>query len=449
MPSCSNDDDWNTGGYLSFSSDTLNFETVFSETGSPTMQLRIYNKGAKKLNIDNIELVNAAKSGFRMNLDGESGEKFGNVELLKKDSLFAFIEITPKSIPSGAPVVIRDSIRFDINGNTQYVQLEAIGQDVYVWKGNVINTDSHLSDDKPYLIYDSLVVAEDARLTIPQGVTFYFRRNSSLKIRGAVDAQGTIDKPIVMRGDRFGDVVNGVSYDNVSGQWQGIVFYDKSFDNSLNNVIAKNAVEGMVFKESSLTSLKARLINVVVQNTSENGVVATNCNIVAENCLFANSRGAALLVVGGKYAFTHCTIVNYYEWSSRRYNALGISNYWTVGATFPLEQCDIVNSIIYGSVSQEYNIDQAIGGAFNYKFVNCLIRDTGENISSQFINCIWNADPRFVNVNGNRDYNYNFELGLLSPAIDQADNSLSLPTDIKGQLRPNGLKSDIGCYEWY
>ena len=54
---------------LSFSTDTLSFDTVFSEQGSATAQLMVYNRNANALLIDRVWLENGTV--FRVNIDGE------------------------------------------------------------------------------------------------------------------------------------------------------------------------------------------------------------------------------------------------------------------------------------------------------------------------------------------------------------------------------------------
>lgn len=446
---CDDSDDFSsdTGLKLSFSTDTVKFETVLSETGSPTKQFMIYNRNSKGLRIESIELMSPETSGFSMNIDNERGTKLSNVEILGKDSLYAFVEITPKP---DCPPIIRDSIRFVTNGNIQYVQLEAIGQEVYIWKNKKILSDTVLTDNKAYLIYDSLVVENGVTLEIEENVKFFFHHDASLKVHGTLIVKGSVEKPVIMRGDRF-DYINGrIPYDNVSGRWEGIIFSRYSYNNRLENVVAKNATKGMTFESSIPTIKKATLINTVVQNTSTYGVRATNCNIDAANCLFANSAGAALSLSGGSYSFVHCSIVNYYEWKARQYQALILSNASNDLKTYyPLTKCDIINCIIYGSASNELILTEDQNADFNYHFLNCVIKSP-EKTGASYTNVIWNADPMFKDLNNERLYYYNFHLQGQSSAIDRADKtySISYPTDLDGNSRLNDTNPDIGCYEW-
>lgn len=432
---------------LSFSNDTIRFDTVFTTLGSATKQFKIYNRNNNSLTIQSIELVNASKSGFRMNIDGEKGTKLTNVDILKKDSLYGFVEVTVDPSNTKNPGLIRDSIRLVVNGNIQYVQLEAVGQDVYIWKDKVVTTDSVIIGDKPLLIYNSLTINKGVTLDVQKGTTFFLRNNASVDIYGSVIAQGTVQEPIVFRGSRFDNIDGNIPYDNTPGQWSGITFHAESYGNVLNNVIVKNAVRGVTFSAADAQYKKANLINTIVQNTSEYGLLAINCYIDFQNCLFANSKGAAISLIGGKYNFLHCTLANYYRWSMRQKECLAVGNVYE-GKAYDLDKCDFINSIVFGSASGELLLSGVSTVAYNYKFQNCLIKAT-EQENEHFVNTVWNADPLFVNINNNKDYSYNFELQATSPAIGKADRSYSLllPYDLKGRSRLAGTDTDIGCYE--
>lgn len=114
-----------------------------------------------------------------------------------------------------------------------------------------------------------------------------------------------------------------------------------------------------------------------------------------------------------------------------------------------LEKCDFINTIVYGSVSNEIRLDENSGKVFDFSFVNCVIRSNNQE-DAHYINTVWNNDPLFKDVRSNGTFSYNFQLTHGSSAIDKADKiySASLPYDIKGISRLNDTYPDIGCYEW-
>jgi len=447
---CDNDDDLSSDSNLrlAFSSDLISFDTVFTTIGSATRQFKIYNHNSNSLVIQSIELMHPFESGFRMNIDGEKGTRLTNVEILKKDSLFGFIEVTVNPQNTSNPVLIRDSIRFSVNGKDQFLHLEAVGQDVYIWKDKRITKDSVIINTKPVLVYDSIVINQNVTATIEKGLTFFLKKDASVKVHGTLTANGTVDKPIIFRTDRFDKIEANIPYNNTPGQWDGIYFYPESKGNYLENTQVRSAERGMTFYPSYSEEKKADLVNVVVHNTSEYGVYTSGNKINAYNCLFSNSGGPLLAIYGGEYTFLHCTIANYYAWSNRRKESLLISN--AVESSAGLRKCDFINSIIYGSANKELVLDKTTASPFNFSFTNCLIKSE-VSTESEFINIVWNENPLFNDLNSERIFSYNFEPGSGPPTINKADRnySVSLPFDIKGKSRLDDGDPDIGCYEWH
>ena len=75
---------------LSFSRDTVTFDTVFTAQGSATMQLMVYNRNKNAVVIDRIGLTNG--KAFRVNVDGEADlSRLTHIQLNGGDSLFVFI----------------------------------------------------------------------------------------------------------------------------------------------------------------------------------------------------------------------------------------------------------------------------------------------------------------------------------------------------------------------
>ena len=55
---------------LSFSTDTVLFDTVFTTVGSTTKQLRVRNTDKNAIVISSIKLAGGSSSPFRINVDG-------------------------------------------------------------------------------------------------------------------------------------------------------------------------------------------------------------------------------------------------------------------------------------------------------------------------------------------------------------------------------------------
>ena len=90
-----------SGTKLSFSVDTVMFDTVFTTIGSTTKRFKIYNKYNKTISVSSIYLANGNSSNFRLNIDGQQSNSVSDVEVLANDSLYIFVEVTVD--PNGVP----------------------------------------------------------------------------------------------------------------------------------------------------------------------------------------------------------------------------------------------------------------------------------------------------------------------------------------------------------
>ncbi len=144
-------------GEISFSSDTVTFDTVFTTLGSATLSFKIYNHGSTTLRIRSISLAGAEQSFFHLNIDGESTRSVQNVDVPPDDSLFIFVAVTVDPLNSDNPLVVKDSVLFNINGRLSDVKLIAYGQDVNLVNGEIFGSVTW-TRNKPYLIYNSMAV---------------------------------------------------------------------------------------------------------------------------------------------------------------------------------------------------------------------------------------------------------------------------------------------------
>lgn len=439
----------NPGDRLTFSADTVRFDTVFTTIGSSTKLLKVYNKNKDALLIEQIKLEKFGTSGFRINVDGMSGFEFNNVEILGGDSLFVFVEVTVNPTLENNPVLFEDNILFKRAGAEQSVLLEAYGQDAYIWKKKIFENDTTLTGEKPFLLQDSLIVKHGVTLTIGENARFFFERNAGFYVDGTVIAKGSISNPIIFRGSRNDIMVGEVSYDLVSGQWQGVLVDSLSFGNHFENVQIRNAQYGIKFANSDESSKKAILKNVVIHNHLSTGLQAANCDIDVYNSQITNTGGASVLLAGGKYDFIHCTIGNFFSWDTRLSQALVIAN--NIGdEPFPLNNLRIVNSIIEGSQSDEIMFKINDGVPSNFLFISNLIKSK-EKSNSHFVNNIWNTkEAVFRSINEDNNRIYDFRLDSASVAINAADMqySLDFPYDINGIPRLSDTAPDMGCHEF-
>ena len=445
---------------LSFSVDTLSFDTVLTTVNSPVLSFRVYNRNAKPLLISSIRLAEGANSNFKINVDGMSGSTFENVEILAKDSLLVLVDVKPKENGKYTPTLFNDYIIFETHNIQQRVVLEACGQDVYTWRGVILSADSVLDNQKPYLIYDSLVVEAGATVEIGEGTVFYMYNDAQLIVKGTIKMKGSEEKPIVFRGSRtdYMATIPPIPYDLMPGQWGGIRFASESYGNELVNVRIRNGKYGMDLEVSDdPTRNKLYLKNVVLTNTAGILLYAVNCNIIAENCEFSNAQGALLYLIGGSHRFTHCTIANYYPYNPN----LGLPNsdnetlvltdvvlnWESENESFPVISAEFFNSIIWGGRSTSViKIQKNPDAPIPYLFKNCLL-PINKSDDPQVVDCLFQGDSLFQK---SVPFDFDFRLRKDSPAKDAANLEIAtqIPYDLTGFNRLSDGRPDLGAYEY-
>ena len=97
---------------VAFSTDTVTFDTVFTTIGSSTRQLMIYNNNDENLKISSIRLEGGNQSQFSINVDGQSGYQFSDIEIYSKDSIFVFVRVTVNPNDQNTPFFVEDKLIF-------------------------------------------------------------------------------------------------------------------------------------------------------------------------------------------------------------------------------------------------------------------------------------------------------------------------------------------------
>lgn len=424
---------------LLFSRDTVLFDTVFTTIGSVTRQLKVYNPAKRPVIISEIAVAKGAQSLFRINVDGIPGPVVKDIEILPEDSIYIFVEVTVDPQNSNTPMVVQDSLLFSLNGNLQDVDLVAWGQDVFYINSIAVCTQTW-TKEKPFLIYNSMLVDSNCTLTIEAGTQLYFHAGSALIVHGTLKINGTDDEPVVLQGDRLEPY-----YDEVPGQWFGIWLRGNAMsrDNEFNYAVIKNATIGIQADTVFNNNPTVRLQNTIVKNMSAAGIFSQGAHIEATNTVVANcGQYAAALTLGGKYDFVHCTFANYWNYGgNRKTPAVFLNNYYEDAnkqiQLRPLEKADFTNCIIYGNIDNEFGVDAKPEAALNYALNYTLVRSTA---TLNGTNIYYNENPDFVDFS-----KLDFHLKENSFARDKGTVT-PVATDIEGKPR-NGAP-DLGAYEY-
>ncbi len=446
---------------LAFSTDTVQFDTVFTTIGSTTLQFRFYNPNNKAVKTT-IALAGGSSSYYRLNIDGQPATEIKDYEILANDSAYVFVEVTIDPRNSNNPMVIDDSVMFYTNGNNQNVKLVAYGQDVHLYNDEYVEIPTWVAD-KPYLIYNNVAIKEDATLTIEAGARIHFHNESAMWVVGTLNVMGTAEKPVTFQGDRLEEW-----YENAPGQWYGILhvddkmyrtggihFFAKSKNNIIDHAIIKNGIRGVqVDSLGEGTQPKLILSNSIIKTMGEIGLVAQSSNMLVFNTVIANcGYYAVMLNLGGHYEFYHSTIGNYYKFSSRKTESLAFNNYYEPDDGIKAFDFSSVfgNCIIYGDQKNEFitEFNTSTGAQVGFLFDHCLMKleddfDTSnEDIYKNIIRHEGSL-PNFVNT-----HEGNFRLDTLSAAKDQGSTYYSsfYPKDQDGVDRILDGKPDLGAYE--
>lgn len=463
---------------LSFSQDSILFDTVFTTIGSTTRNIRVINNNNQKINISSIRLEKGQSSNFFLNVDGTPGRLVEDVEILANDSIYIFVQVNVNPTSALSPLIIQDKIVFDVNGNQQSVELEAWGQDAHyhfpttaiqykdgylpystvsananttvIWGGG-----TGASDNKPHVVYGWLVVDSTQKLVINAGVKVYFHQNAGLWVYryGTLQVNGTQGNEVVFQGDR-----READYADMPGQWDRIWINEGHTDNYINYAIIKNNFIGV---QASILSnpnqpTKLKLTNTIIKNCSKWGLFTQYFSVWSGNNVIANCKEyCAALTWGGNYTFLHTTFANYYNQDGGRGGqpCVHIDNYDGTDSWPFMDSLFFANCIVDGSQANEFEIDirsNTVNPNPVCNISNCLIKGSipTNTLVTSTAN-VFNGNADFSNPSG-----YDFKIGASSSAKTIGDFNLIQPYptilsfDITGTAsRSSSANISAGAYQ--
>lgn len=452
---------------LSFSADTIAFDTLFTEVSSATKAFLIYNPGKPDLRIAHTSLAGGEHSPFRINIDGLSGSSYSDLSLRGGDSMYVFVEVTIDPRGEDHPFEVKDSLLFTLeSGVTQQVLFTASGQDATVLRHAVITTDTTLTAQRPYLIYDSLRIDSGATLTLEPGTRLHFADKVELQVYGRIHAVGTADSLIVFRGARTDRMFAYLPYDRLSAQWGGITLHESSADNLFAHCDIHSGTYGVRAFSADTTSTKLTMHSSQIHNVDGDALQLTQCKALFTNSLFTNAGGHCVNILGGRMDFVHCTMANFFPWKAERGVAVNLANYVEEPrALYPLHGVNFVNCLITGSKEDELlstiveNTDTADYTSdaqyhISYSLVNSW-RTALSPDTLHFAHVVWEhrdstifGSSHFRTVD-HTNFIYDFHLDSLSRARGIATDAYLplVPTD-KDELTRQPETLDAGCYQY-
>lgn len=469
--SCLDDEKYTTSpnDLLTFSKDTISFDTIISGTATNTYKFLVYNKASKAIRIPVVALEKGASSPFRVNVDGTplnegTGHDF---EIAKGDSMIVYLMANVPDEDNDSPIPTTDKIIFTTEaGISQEVVLKASAQSVHTLTNTRITRDTTFLSARPYRIMDSLVVEKGATLTLNPGTNLYFHPNATLVIHGSLHIAGTMDHPVTLRGDRLGNMFDGQPYDRIPGQWGGIIISGESYDNHINYADIHSGLFGIRVDSSDVNRFKLAIENSIIHNTTHHALETRMANLYVGNSQLTNAGGDCLRVRGGHVTVVHCTIARFFVFTGGSGVAMDFANY-DGAVRLPITRLYVANTLITGYQEDEImgrQNEEHVNDAYEYAFINCLLNTTKpDEDNARIIHCVYDDADDVLDDEGKpvvRERNFlplpdigalifSFKLNPLSRAVGGGDLSIGQETYPYDRLGvPRTTRADIGCYQY-
>ncbi len=422
---------------LEFSADTILFDTVFTGIGSTTKRFKVYNPSKQALKISNIQLAGGASSSYKIYVNGIETIQSEGVGLLGKDSLLVLVEVFIDPQNKNSPYLVNDSILFETNGVSQNIKLIAWGQDANYLGNVVLPCNSQWTNERPYMIYSSILIDTLCQLSIEQGTKIFAGKDAYIYVKGKIVADGIPEERIVFQNQRLDP-----SYENIPGQWGGIVLLEGSHDNYLNFTTIRNAVFGIRLGSPDQDTIPDIIMkNMIIENMSNAGILAFTSDLYAENVLINNCIDFnAANIAGGNYTYKQCTFANYgFNFIRQNPSFYITDNVILDNGSKIIEQINVAikNSIIDGNMEDELFFNLEGNAQYTFSFTNSIFKTTITDLDT--LGNILNKDPKFINPS-----RYNYRLDTLSTAKDMGI-FVGVAFDLDGNPRDD--RPDIGAYE--
>ena len=465
---------------LAFSQDTICFDTVFTEQGSATMQVKIYNRNSRALLIDRVWMDEG--KAFRVNIDGEPNlTQITDLQIDGGDSLFMFVRVNINPTQQNSPVLVTDDLHFHLsNGATQGIHMQAYGQDVErIGKPGCGKTEYTLTKtftaDKPYLLFDTVLVK--GKMTIKAGATLYMHQGACLIAYRDVTAKGNPDQPIRICGDRLDRLFDSVPYRFASGAWDGIYLGDirtpgipsspKTYEFDYVDILS-GSVGLMCASDRTGGHLSRLTMNGCrIHNHSEVGLYLSHIDARVTNTEISNCASYCVYCDGGTHDFIHSTIASYFGYTNIRIQSVAkeataavyINN---LSKQEPATKTSFYNSIITGYLTNQLVVATPIDRFYPGAFIGNYLKTDTLPMPHASDNVYWQKDDTAaVFVNDFYKYKeyvyYDFHLDSISPAIGIGEEvstiktypdfeNLPIDNDRDGISRLSG-RPDAGCYQ--
>lgn len=218
--------------------------------------------------------------------------------------------------------------------------------------------------------------------------------------------------------------------------------------------VIKNAYQAVAVQNpAENNNTKLTLHQCIIDNAFENGILAINSSIDADNSLISNCGNNIRLQAGGKYSFTNCTVASYSNsFMLHKTPVLQANNYFIENGLVISSDLDanFTNCIFWGDggiVEDETIFEKKGTGLFNVTLSHSIIKVKNDIVGVIQNQVIKNEDPLFDNIDiGKKVYDFRTTKNLSAPGIDNGANT-AFSKDLDDNPRSSGVATDLGCYE--
>lgn len=426
---------------LTYSTDTVTFDTLFSTVGSITKRFKIYNPNEQAIQLNQLSLGSGSQSSYALTVNGVKEKTFQNQTIYGKDSLLVLVEVSIDPSNQDLPFLVKDSVEIEYNSRAENIKLVAWGQDAIFINNEAIPCNTTWTKERPYVIYDSAWVSQGCQLLVEAGAKIYIDNNALLTIAGSILVQGTPEEKVEISDTRLDP-----KYDEAPGQWGSLFFFPGSTGNIIDHTTIKNGTTGiiMAINLNNGDGAELQINNTSIQHMSESGIAAYAGTLEAYNLEIFHCQNQLIGGFGGgNYSLNHCTFSNEPNDFTREGASVGFTNYleFSDGSQLINElSLQLTNSIIWGREEEELAFDISSAGIVSMKVERNIIRSSDES---------WSNLNNFISQDDNYPgfYNpsfYDYQIDSLSNARDAALTS-PVTHDILGT--PRDAMPDIGAYE--
>jgi hypothetical protein len=463
---------------LRFSTDTLTFDTVFTDRGSATRSFRVYNDGEQPVKIDRIRVGQTSGVDFIFNVDGFQGPEAEDVVIWGQDSIFVFVEVfvDPTEPEEVSPFIVEDALIFETGNAAEEVTLIAFGQNADYINGfnrgeffgiscdNGVRT---FRQDLPTVIYGSMFIDSCTVQALP-GTRIYLhggvQRNELIggqgifndgfiftQPDGSIQLLGTLENPVIVQTDRLEE-----EFADDPAKYRGLILGPGSQDNIIEHTQLLNSIIGVTIDSAA----EVRIENSVIAFSGGPAISAYQSDVTVRNSLFHSNFGNAVqFIKGGTLRMQHTTIANYGVDAS----GLVLTNFDCdengENCVFAPMVARVENSIVSGSRGSEVILVDIFQGeeplTFDVEIDNSVVRtdsrfltdqnglyaDFYESICRNCVNLEF-SDPLFVSIDDD-----DYALDSLSVARNLGVFLPALPQDLLGNQRDMD-SPDAGALEW-